>query len=75
MVHLKALPGGNSCPSWCERPPPHSAHQAQFGSVTVTQLDGRPATALLDRIGPLGQEDVGRLIVDLDIARDAMEDG
>ncbi|WP_255709373.1 hypothetical protein [Blastococcus sp. KM273128] len=43
--------------------------------MTVTQLEGKTATALLDRVGPLGHEEVGQLIVDLDIARDAMEDG
>ena len=75
MPRLTALPGGNTCPSWCERPLPHSAHQAQFGHATLIQADGQPPTVLLDHVGPFNAFETGQLIIDLDVAHDAMDDG
>ena len=75
MAHLTALPGGRNCPSWCDRAHPHSAHQAHFGSATVTQLPGHTPTLLIDHVGPFDPDTVGQLIVDLNIALDAMADG
>ncbi|WP_137159009.1 hypothetical protein [Blastococcus sp. CCUG 61487] len=75
MTALTALPGGRTCPSWCERSAPHSAHQGRFGHAVVTQLDGQGATVLIDHVGPYSPFETGQLILDLNEAHDAMEDG